>query len=242
MLAYILSVTAGLASLFLYFAAFFLPRLHRKDDFFWSGLGLFYSLSLWVYADKLTGGFLLGQLCILTLILSFGWQNFRLRNNFLNSEQKINFTEFSFVERIQKLLKRQSLSSSKLSSSKNKKPNFSYRKEELKLKKKNIEKDKDINIFQEVRNNDCLDGEKLSNIKNEKFSFKSFLPLNQLKSLLYFNSSKNNIDKELLDPQNISPELREEVDSFEDEMIENQDTIIGYDKSSIDKPRENSSE
>jgi len=51
MLAYILSVTAGLASLFLYFAAFFLPRLHRKDDFFWSGLGLFYSLSLWVYAD-----------------------------------------------------------------------------------------------------------------------------------------------------------------------------------------------
>ena len=107
---------------------------------------------------------------------------------------------------------------------------------------KNIEKDKDINIFQEVRNNDCLDGEKLSNIKNEKFSFKSFLPLNQLKSLLYFNSSKNNIDKELLDPQNISPELREEVDSFEDEMIENQNTIIGYDKSSIDKPKENSSE
>ena len=101
---------------------------------------------------------MLGQLCILTLILSFGWQNFRLRNNFLNSEQKINFTEFSFVERIQKLLKRLSLSSSKLSSPKNKKPNFSYRKEELKLKKENIEKDKDINIFQEVRNNDCLDG------------------------------------------------------------------------------------
>jgi len=55
-------------------------------------------------------------------------------------------------------------------------------------------------------------------------------------------TAKNNIDKELLDPQNISPELREEVDSFEDEMIENQNTIIGYDKSSIDKPKENSSE
>jgi hypothetical protein len=51
MLAYILAIAVAVSSLALYLAAFFLPEVHRKNDFIWSGVGLFYALVLWVCAD-----------------------------------------------------------------------------------------------------------------------------------------------------------------------------------------------
>ncbi|MFM7578408.1 MAG: Ycf66 family protein, partial [Microcystaceae cyanobacterium] len=61
MLAFILAIAIGLASLVFFFSAFFAPKLHRKDDFLWSGIGFFYALVLWICATRITGGVLLGQ-------------------------------------------------------------------------------------------------------------------------------------------------------------------------------------
>ncbi len=74
MLAYILAIAIALASVVLFFSAFFAPKLHRKDDFLWSGVGLFYGLILWVCAGRFTGGALLGQMAAVVLVLSFAWQ------------------------------------------------------------------------------------------------------------------------------------------------------------------------
>ncbi len=79
MLAYLLSILTGLGSLAVYLAAFFWPTIHRKSDFFWSGLGLFYALVLWIYAAQETGGLLLGQIAGVALLGWFGWQTLRLR-------------------------------------------------------------------------------------------------------------------------------------------------------------------
>lgn len=54
MLAYILALAVGLGSLALYLGAFLVPELHRKNDFIWSGVGLFYALVLWVCAQRIT--------------------------------------------------------------------------------------------------------------------------------------------------------------------------------------------
>lgn len=70
MLAYVLALAVGLGSLAIYMAAFFFPEIHRKSDFIWSGLGLFYALVLWVCAGRITGGVLLGQVAGVTLL---GW-------------------------------------------------------------------------------------------------------------------------------------------------------------------------
>lgn len=70
MLAYVLALAVGLGSLAIYMAAFFFPEVHRKNDFIWSGLGLFYALVLWVCAGRITGGVLLGQVASVTLL---GW-------------------------------------------------------------------------------------------------------------------------------------------------------------------------
>jgi hypothetical protein len=79
MLALILSGAVALASLIFFFSAFFAPKLHRKDDFLWSGFGFFYGLVLWNCAQRLTGAVLLGQLVAVILILAFAWQTLRLR-------------------------------------------------------------------------------------------------------------------------------------------------------------------
>lgn len=79
MLALILSGAVALASLVFFFSAFFAPKLHRKDDFLWSGFGFFYGLMLWNCAQLLTGAVLLGQLVAVILILAFAWQTLRLR-------------------------------------------------------------------------------------------------------------------------------------------------------------------
>lgn len=80
MLTFILALVVGLGSLGLYLAAFFYPELHRKGDLVWSGVGLFYALVLWVCAERITGGVLLGQMASVSLIGWLGWQTLVARS------------------------------------------------------------------------------------------------------------------------------------------------------------------
>jgi len=79
MLAHLLALAIGLGSFALYMAAFFFPEVHRKQDFFFSGFGLFYALVLWVCAERIAGGVLLGQMASGVLLGWFGWQTLKLR-------------------------------------------------------------------------------------------------------------------------------------------------------------------
>lgn len=79
MLAYILALAVGFGSFAIYMAAFFFPEVHRKSDFLWSGVGLFYALILWVCAGRITGAVLLGQMASVALLGWFGWQTLILR-------------------------------------------------------------------------------------------------------------------------------------------------------------------
>lgn len=79
MLAHVLALAVGLGSFTLYMAAFFFPEVHRKHDFFWSGLGLFYALVLWTAAGQITGAVLLGQTTSVALLGWLGWQTLVLR-------------------------------------------------------------------------------------------------------------------------------------------------------------------
>jgi hypothetical protein len=98
MLAVILALTVGLASLVFFFSAFFAPKLHRKDDFLWSGVGFFYALVLWLCAQRLTGGVLLGQGAATVLILSFAWQTLKLRATVANAENLPALNSFSLLD------------------------------------------------------------------------------------------------------------------------------------------------
>ncbi len=110
MLAYILAIAVGLASLSLYLSAFFLPELHRKDDFLWSGVGLFYALVLWVCAGRVTGGVLLGQSAAVTLVICFGWQTLRLRRAIAHPDEKTDIQGFSLLKWVQNRFKKKSTS------------------------------------------------------------------------------------------------------------------------------------
>ncbi len=88
MLAYVLALVIGLGSLAIYLAAFFFPEIHRKEDFIWSGVGLFYALVLWVCAGRITGGVLLGQIASTALLGWFGWQTLTLRRALAPAEQQ----------------------------------------------------------------------------------------------------------------------------------------------------------
>lgn len=88
MLAYMLALVVGLGSFGLYMAAFFFPEVHRKNDFIWSGVGLFYALVLWVCAGRMTGGVLLGQLAVVALLGWFGWQMLWLRRQLAPLDQQ----------------------------------------------------------------------------------------------------------------------------------------------------------
>lgn len=81
MLAYLLAILVGLASFSFYMAAFFVPEVHRRQDFVWSGLGLFYALVLWNCAGRITGAVLLGQLASVALLGWLGWQTLTLRRD-----------------------------------------------------------------------------------------------------------------------------------------------------------------
>ncbi|MEH1835678.1 MAG: Ycf66 family protein [Nostoc sp.] len=88
MLAYVLALVVGLGSLAIYIAAFFFPEIHRKNDFIWSGVGLFYALVLWVFAPRITGGLLLGHVASVTLLVWFGWQTLSLRRQLTPQAQQ----------------------------------------------------------------------------------------------------------------------------------------------------------
>lgn len=80
MLTYLLAIVVGLASFSLYMAAFFFPEVHRRYDLIWSGVGMFYALILWVCAERITGGLLLGQIASVALLGWFGYQTLQLRH------------------------------------------------------------------------------------------------------------------------------------------------------------------
>ncbi len=79
MLAYFLALAVGLGSFSIYMAAFFFPEVHRKSDFTWSGIGLFYALILWACAGRITGALLLGQMAGVAMLGWFAWETLTLR-------------------------------------------------------------------------------------------------------------------------------------------------------------------
>ena len=88
MLAYLLGLLVGFGSLAIYLVAFFFPEIHRKNDFIWSGVGLFYALVLWIFAPRITGGLLLGHIASVALLVWFGWQTMSLRRKLTPETQQ----------------------------------------------------------------------------------------------------------------------------------------------------------
>jgi hypothetical protein len=88
MLAYLLALVIGFGSLAIYLSAFFFPEIHRKNDFIWSGVGLFYALVLWIFASRITGGLLLGHVASVALLVWFGWQTLSLRRQLAPAGQQ----------------------------------------------------------------------------------------------------------------------------------------------------------
>ena len=106
MLPYALAIAVGLSSSVLFLTAFFLKDIHRQDDFFWSGIGLFYALVLWFCATSMTGAVLLGQLAAVALLLAYFWQVIKLRGAIANPEQQASLDSFSVVNSLKNLLGR----------------------------------------------------------------------------------------------------------------------------------------
>ncbi len=79
MLAYILAIVVGACSLALMSAFFFVPQVHRQNDFISGALGLFFAWVLWVCAGRITGAVLLGQLAGVGAAIALGWQMMKLR-------------------------------------------------------------------------------------------------------------------------------------------------------------------
>lgn len=101
MLAYFLAIVVAITSLSLSVNAFVRPKIHRKDDFLWSGLGLFYALVLWVCAGRITGSVLLGQMAGVAIAIAFVWENIQLRS-LITAEAESNsvlegFSVLSFI-------------------------------------------------------------------------------------------------------------------------------------------------
>jgi len=88
MLAYILALAVAIGSLGIYLAAFFFPEIGRKNDIYWSGLGLFYALVLWVCAKQITGGLLLGQVAGVVLLGWYAFQTLQLRRQLTPQQQQ----------------------------------------------------------------------------------------------------------------------------------------------------------
>ncbi|MDS3859891.1 Ycf66 family protein [Thermosynechococcaceae cyanobacterium BACA0444] len=88
MLTYLLAWAIAVGSFGLYLTAFFFPELHRKNDLILSGVGLFFALTLWIYADRLRGGLLLGETAAVVLIFWFAWQSFNYRRQLTDPKLK----------------------------------------------------------------------------------------------------------------------------------------------------------
>ena len=106
MLSYALAISVALSSLVLFSTAFFMSDIHRKDDFLWSGVGLFYALVLWFCARNITGTVLLGQASASILLVSFCWQTLKLRKAIANPERASEINNFSVLQAVNGLLKR----------------------------------------------------------------------------------------------------------------------------------------
>ncbi|MBE9256741.1 Ycf66 family protein [Dolichospermum sp. LEGE 00246] len=88
MLAYFLALVIGFGSLAIYLSAFFFPEIHRKNDFIWSGVGLFYALVLWIFAPRITGGLLLGHVSSVAMLVWFVAQTLSLRRQLAPAGQQ----------------------------------------------------------------------------------------------------------------------------------------------------------
>lgn len=106
MLPYLLAIAVGASSSVLFLTAFFLKDIHRQDDFFWSGIGLFYALVLWFCATSITGAVLLGQLAAVALLLAYFWQVIKLRGAISNPEKIASLDKFSVVNSLRNWLGR----------------------------------------------------------------------------------------------------------------------------------------
>ena len=87
--------------------AFLMSKIHRQDDFLWSGVGLFYALVLWYCARNITGAVLLGQAAATVLVVSYSWQTIKLRRIIANPASANETNNFSLLGSINGLLKRQ---------------------------------------------------------------------------------------------------------------------------------------
>jgi hypothetical protein len=104
MLVYALAIAVALGSFSFYMAAFFFPEVHRRNDFIWSGVGLFYALVLWLCADRITGGVLLGQSASIALLGWLGWQTLTLRRTKAPTEAKTEVSDATTAQMKNKLL------------------------------------------------------------------------------------------------------------------------------------------
>ncbi len=106
MLSYALAIAVAISSLVLFSTAFLMSDLHRQDDFLWSGVGLFYALVLWYCAKNITGAVLLGQTAATALLVSYNWQTLKLRKAIANPAKVAEINNFSVLQSITGLLKR----------------------------------------------------------------------------------------------------------------------------------------
>ncbi len=109
MLSYALAIAVTLSSLVLFSTAFLISDIHRRDDFLWSGVGLFYALVLWFCARNITGAVLLGQAAATVLIVSYSWQTLKLRKAVANPAKASAINNFSVLQKLNGLLKRSQL-------------------------------------------------------------------------------------------------------------------------------------
>ncbi|NJN73416.1 MAG: hypothetical protein HC799_11715 [Limnothrix sp. RL_2_0] len=97
MLAQVLAIAVALGSTLLFLTAFLFPKLHRQDDFFWSSVGLFYALVLWVCSGQMVGAVLLGQLASVILLGWLAWEMLRLRQAIIDPTKIPNLNRVSLV-------------------------------------------------------------------------------------------------------------------------------------------------
>lgn len=108
MLVYLLAIASGSGSLALFLTAFFLPEIHRKGDFLWSGIGLFYALVLWIMAAKVNGGLLLGETAGVAILVWAISQVLQTRWKLVPLEQR-SAPSVELVAKIEKIFSEESL-------------------------------------------------------------------------------------------------------------------------------------